>query len=187
MNTDTPVSLETDRLILRQWIPSDVPDFRKMGRCDEVMKYFPKKLSEEESDHLASKLSSLIAERGWGLWAVEEKASKRFTGFTGLHYTPDDLPFSPALEIGYRFSKDYWGKGFATEAASRVLDFAFRELKVEEIVSFTSVTNVPSQRVMERIGLINSKSNFLHPKIPNTSPLQEHVLYTLTNHQCAQA
>ncbi len=181
-----PTEIQTDRLLLRQWRSTDLPAFRAMSACDEVMKYFPNKLSATESDALADRLSKLISSRGWGLWAVEERSSKKFIGFTGLHQAPEALPFSPALEIGWRLSKESWGKGFATEAAKAALDFAFKKLESQEIVSFTSLNNLASQRVMQRIGLENTESNFLHPNIPADSPLKEHVLYKITSKQWAQ-
>ncbi len=136
-----------------------------------------------ESNNLVIKLSTLITNRGWGLWALEEISSERFIGFAGLHCVPEELSFSPAIEIGWRLSRIYWGKGYATEAAKKVLEFAFNELNLDEVVSFTSVTNQQSQRVMERINMVNSNCNFLHPKISAQSVLQEHVLYKISNIQ----
>jgi len=180
-----PVELCTERIILRQWEPSDYPLFAEMNASSDVMKYFPKTLNESESNDLASKLSNLISERGWGLWALEEKTSNTFIGVTGLHEPPKELSFSPATEIGWRLSKKYWGKGYVAEAAKKALEFAFEQLALAEIVSFTSVTNQNSQAVMKRINMANSHRNFMHPLVPDNSPLQEHVLYTISKNQWA--
>ena len=175
--------LHTSRLILRQWRKSDFSDFAEMNSNPKVMEYFPKLLTEEESNQFAERLSNLIAERGWGLWAVEEKSASKFIGFTGLHEVSEDLPFSPAVEIGWRLSDKYWGKGYATEAARKVLEFAFTDLEIEEIVSFTSVVNIKSEAVMKRINMLNTNCNFLHPKIEDNHPLEEHILYKVNKNQ----
>lgn len=181
-----PKELHTPRLLLRQWRKSDLPYFAKMNSNPRVMEYFPNLLTEEESNALAEKLSDIISERGWGLWAMEEKSSNRFIGFTGLHEVSKDLPFSPAIEIGWRLLDEFWGKGFATEAAKKVLEFAFRELQLEEIVSFTSIINIKSEAVMKRLSMINTNCNFLHPKIPDNHQLREHILYKINKNQWLQ-
>lgn len=173
----------SDRLILRQWKESDYPIFAKMNSCDAVMEYFPNKLTEIESNLFAEKLFKLISERGWGLWALEIKDTNEFIGFAGLHQIPKQLSFSPAIEIGWRLIKEAWGKGYATEAANKILEVAFKELGINEIVSITSVVNKRSKAVMERIGLKNTFENFQHPLIENGSPLKEHVLYKITKEQ----
>ncbi len=172
--------LATSRLILRQWKDSDLPIFAEMNSSEKVMKYFPKLLSEMESNAFASRLVDLIEKRGWGLWAVELKESSEFIGYTGLHDIAVELSFSPAVEIGWRLSDKYWGKGYATEAAKKVLCFAFNEIGLDEILSITSVINYPSRAVMERINMTDSVKNFFHPSIPDDSPLKEHVLYKIT-------
>ncbi|MEM8497640.1 MAG: GNAT family N-acetyltransferase [Pseudomonadota bacterium] len=173
----------TERLKLRQWRLDDYPMFAEMNACPKVMEYFPAPLSRTESDTFAAKISSLIAKRGWGLWAVEEKLNKSFIGFTGLHETPTELSFSPAIEIGWRLSEGSWGNGYATEAAKRVLRFAFEQLQLNEVVSFTSLTNEPSQAVMRRIDMRNANCNFNHPLVPADSELNEHVLYKINKQQ----
>jgi len=175
--------LETERLLLRQWSPSDFPAFAEMNACPEVMEYFPSTLTRSESDSLAARISKSIAERGWGLWALEEKQRGTFLGFTGLSQTPELLPFDPAIEVGWRLSKQSWGNGYATEAATRALEFAFDELGIAEVVSFTSTTNVRSQAVMLRVGMSDTCKNFGHPSVPVASDLHQHVLYRLTKEQ----
>ena len=114
------------------------------------------------------------------MWALEELGSGQFIGFTGLHHAPDELPCAPAVEIGWRLDRQFWGRGYATEAANKALSFAFDSLKLNQLVSFTSINNAPSIAVMKRIGLQDAKKNFIHPKLEPTSPLAEHVLYALS-------
>ena len=86
---------------------------------------------------MAARCQALIAENGWGFWAVRVRNSGAFIGFVGLHRPSAELPFSPCVEIGWRLHRSYWGRGYATEAARRVLDYAFRDLALDEVVAFT--------------------------------------------------
>lgn len=149
----------------------------------DVMKYYPALLSEHESDALADRIEQLIVEQGWGFWALEEKESQQFIGFTGLHHPDAALPCAPCVEIGWRLAKQSWGKGYATEAAQAVLTFAFEQLSCLEVYSFTAVPNKKSEAVMQRLGMHDTAQNFLHPKIPQGHTLREHVLYCITKHE----
>jgi RimJ/RimL family protein N-acetyltransferase len=169
--------IKTKRLLLRQWQPSDFPLFAELCADSEVMKYFPSTLSRAESDDFVARIQGLIAERGWGLWAVEVPGVSDFIGFVGLHVPKDYLPFSPCVEIGWRLAKTDWSKGYVSEAAKAALDYAFTGLQLDEVLSFTSVTNLPSAAVMKRIGMTNTHRNFMHPDIEAGHPLSEHVLY----------
>ena len=176
--------IETERLYLRQWRQSDFAIFAEMNADPEIMRYFPKLLSPELSDVIANKCQQLISDNGWGFWAVSLKDSFKksdtFIGFVGLNDTHADLPFAPSVEIGWRLHKEYWGQGYATEAAQASLKFAFEKLHLNEVVAFTAVINKPSQRVMERIGMTNTQHNFYHPALKPNHPLAEHVLYKRT-------
>lgn len=178
-----PTTLDTKRLRLRQWKDSDLAVFAKMNADPAVMKYYPATLSEHDSHALAGKLKALISLQSWGLWAVEIKASGEFIGFVGLNKPTYDLPVTPCVEIGWRLATSFWGEGYATEAAIEVLNFAFKILNLPEVYSFTSVINLPSRAVMERLNMINVNRNFNHPIIPNNHVLKEHVLYKVTAHQ----
>ncbi|MGL4339637.1 MAG: GNAT family N-acetyltransferase, partial [Rhodoglobus sp.] len=84
--------------------------------------------------------------------------------------------FMPTVEIGWRYARQAWGRGYATEAASAVLSFAFGELGLPELVSFTAVSNMRSVAVMERIGMMRD-GIFEHPSLPVGHRLRPHVLY----------
>ena len=172
----TPI---TERLLLRQWTEADLPEFARLNADPEVMKYFPALLREAESNALAEKFRSLIMERGWGFWVAELTATKTFIGFVGLHVPTYLLPVSPCVEIGWRISKEHWGKGFATKAAQAALNVAFNMLELDNVYSFTSVTNKKSQAVMERLQMQNTGNNFEHPMVPAGHILREHVLYCI--------
>lgn len=180
-------TIETDRLYLRQWQTSDFAVFAEMNADPEVMRYFPQLLSNTLSDAIARKCQQLIIDKGWGLWAVSLKDGSKekaaFIGFVGLNATHVTMSFSPAVEIAWRLHKDYWGQGYATEAAGAALNFAFTELSLDEVVSFTTVINKRSQQVMARIGMSDTQANFYHPALDANHPLAEQVLYNITRQQ----
>ena len=168
---------ETERLLLRNWRAADLKPFARLNADPAVMEFFPKALSEEESNAMAARIKDRIDREGWGLWAVERKDTGEFIGFTGLSVPVADLPFMPCVEIGWRLAREHWGNGFATEAARAVLRFAFDELRLAEVVSFTAATNLRSQAVMKRIGMSNTGLDFDHPNVPPGSSLRRHVLF----------
>ena len=170
--------LQTDRLILRQWTDNDKDLFFKLHSDPEVMEYFPAKFSKQESDAMFAKVNSLTSNRGWGLWACEIKSSGDFIGYIGLHKPELGLPFEPCVEVGWLLAREYWGQGFATEAAKACVEYGFNSLNLAEIVSFTSVKNHRSIAVMKRIGMVDTKQNFFHPKV-EVGHLKEHVLYKI--------
>ncbi|WP_352309602.1 GNAT family N-acetyltransferase [Psychrobacter sp. W2-37-MNA-CIBAN-0211] len=180
-------TIETERLYLRQWQASDFATFADMNADPEVMQYFPKLLTPRVSDIIANKCQQLIADNGWGLWAVslkvDEENSGGFIGFVGLNDTHADMSFAPAVEIAWRLHRAYWGQGYATEAARASLNFAFTELGLEEVVSFTAVINKRSQLIMQRIGMTDTQDNFYHHALKSTHPLAEHVLYKISRQQ----
>jgi RimJ/RimL family protein N-acetyltransferase len=94
----------------------------------------------------------------------------------GLNIPSTELPFSPCTEVGWRLAVDYWGYGYATEAARAALRVGFESLGLEEIVSFTTISNRRSRAVMERLGMKES-GVFEHPAVPVGNPLKEHCLY----------
>ena len=178
MNDKGRNMLETPRLILRQWEAKDRAPFAALNADSDVMRFFPAPLEKAESDNLADRFSEGIAERGWGFWAVELKETHQFVGCVGLHPQPDKFHFSPCTEIGWRLAKAYWHQGLALEAAQASLAFAFDVLALNEVVSFTSVLNKPSEDLMIRIGM-NKTEEFTHPALPPDHRLAQHVLYRL--------
>jgi len=177
--------MKTKRLILRQWCEADFAPFARMNADPEVMRYFPSVLSDEESHALAQRGHDLIAQKGWGIWALEAQKDNRFLGFVGLHAQAADsgLPDAPFIEIGWRLCASSWGNGFATEAAHCALQFAFEQLDVSAVYALTALVNVPSQRVMQKLGMQNTGKDFDHPKLAKGHRLERHCLYRLEKAQ----
>ena len=177
------IEFDTERLRLRQWCGADREPFAALNADPRVMEFFPALLTRAESDAIAERCESLISERGWGVWAVELKKEGDFIGFVGLHIPTDQLPFAPCTEVLWRLALDYWGYGFATEAARGALHVGFERLGLSEIVSFTAVGNIRSRAVMERLGMLDTKETFEHPNIPVGHVLSKHCLYRLSRGQ----
>jgi len=175
-----PVLL-TRRLRLSDFSASHLPDLARMNADPEVMRYFPATLNPEESVALMQRITEHQRINGYSLFALHLKESDAFVGWCGLMVVPFEAHFTPAVEIGWRLNKIFWGNGLATEAAEAVLRLGFVELGLSEIVSFTAELNQPSIRVMQKIGMQSEpKDAFDHPKLPTNHPLQRHILYRLT-------
>lgn len=172
------IELQTPRLRLRQWRDDDLEPFAAMNADLRVMEFFPAPLTRAQSDAMALRCHTLIAERGWGFWAVES-VDARFMGYVGLHVPTAELPCAPCVEIGWRLAYAHWGQGFATEAARASLRFGFEELGLDEIVAFTAYGNSRSRAVMQRLGMRES-GIFEHPQVPPDSDLRLHRLYRLS-------
>ena len=170
--------LRTGRLVLREWRDADREPFAEMNANPEVMEFFPSTLERQTSDVMVDRFRREFAELGFCPWALELFGVEAFIGFVGLHSVPDEMTFSPAVEVGRRLARPFWGQGYATEAAARVLRFGFDELGLEELVSFTSVVNTRSRKVMERLGMSRDPDDdFEHPRLPEGHRLRPHVLY----------
>lgn len=171
--------LETERLILRQWRDNDRVEFAALNADPVVMKYFPSTYDRIQSDASIDRFIKSIENKHLGFFAAELKISKELIGFIGLKEVPDNLPFAPAIEIGWRLAQQFWGQGLASEGALACLEYGFKTLGIESVVSMTPCTNLKSERLMQRIGMCNSKQNFIHPTITPNGSLAEHVLYRI--------
>jgi RimJ/RimL family protein N-acetyltransferase len=178
--------LTTKRLILRSWKEEDFKPFATMNANPLVMENFPKPLSEEESNHLATRFQEKIEQLGYGFWAAELKESGEFIGFIGLNYLTKDsppLPFTPAVEVGWRLDPKYWGLGLATEGAKEALRYTFETLMLKEVVAMATIQNTKSHAVMKRLGMTyNPEDDFENTKLEVNHPLKKCVLYRIKKH-----
>ncbi len=172
--------LRTPRLRLRPWRDADLPPFADLNADPQVMTFFPAPLTRAESDAAAARIRAHFTEHGFGLWAVEWPGCQDFAGFVGLAVADFPASFTPCVEVGWRLARSAQGRGLATEGARAALAFGFRELGLDEIVSFTAVGNAPSRRVMEKLGMRRDPGeDFEHPRVPAGHALRRHVLYRL--------
>jgi RimJ/RimL family protein N-acetyltransferase len=176
-------TLSSGRLCLRRWRDADRAAFAAMNADARVMQFFANCLDRDESDAMVDRIEEHFGQRGFGLWAVEVPGVAPFVGFAGLSVLADP-PFgarrTPCVEIGWRLAFEHWGHGYAIEAARLARGYAFDALALSEVVSFTSVINLRSRAVMERLGMRRDPADdFDHPRLPEGHPLRRQVLYRL--------
>ena len=167
--------IRTERLVLRRWTDADRPAFYDLNSDPLVMETIGPVMDRAQSDAMMDRIEGGFDVHGFGLWCVELDGTS--IGFTGL-----SMPwFRDGVEVGWRIRSAWWGHGYAPEAARAALAVAFDDLNLEEVISFTAVTNDKSRRVMEKIGLTHDPNgDFEHPSVPEGSPLRAHVLYRMS-------
>lgn len=184
-STNVPMpELRTERLLLRGWQDTDLAPFAELNADPIAMEHFPSTLDTEQSAAMIERLRTRWREDGLSWWAVEELATGEFVGAVGLMRVDIDAPFNdqedPNTEIGWRLRRAAWGRGYATEAARAVVDHAFGDPSLDELVSFTVVANTRSRRVMEKLGMTHdADGDFAHPRVEPGTPWRHHVLYRL--------
>lgn len=181
------IIIETKRLILRTWKEEDKEPYFLINSDPKVIEFLRGPLTMEQTREFIQAMNNQNDKYGYTLWAVELKDSSKLIGFIGLNYTNWESNFTPAVEVGWRLSSEYWGKGYATEGAKASLDYGFNKIGLKEIVSFTVPANIRSLEVMKKIGLKRDvNGNFSHPKLPKDHYLSQHVLYRLTKNSFVQ-
>jgi RimJ/RimL family protein N-acetyltransferase len=176
------IELRTRRLLLRRWRDDDRSAFHALNSDPAVMATIGPVMSRSDSDAFMNRIEQRFREHRFGLWCVDRGGEP--IGFTGL-----SVPwFRDGVEVGWRIRSEHWGQGYAPEAATECLKYAFEEIALDEVISFTAVTNVKSRRVMEKIGLVrDADGDFDHPGVPEGSPLRAHVLYRITRERYGAA
>ena len=179
------VALHTPRLLLREWRAEDIAPFAAMSADPETMRFLPQ-LDVAAATEWVGRMRDHWDRHGFGQCVVELPGEASFIGVIGLNHIRWTLPFTPAVEAGWRLARPYWGKGYAVEAARAALDDGFGRLGLDEIVAYTVPANRASRQVMERLGMTHDPAgDFDHPSLPEGHPLRRHVLYRLRRHQAA--
>jgi RimJ/RimL family protein N-acetyltransferase len=149
------VELLTARLRLRPWRAADVDALAAINADPEVMRWIGDGSARDRAATAAEIAATrqLWRDRGVGRFAVELRDTGELAGLTGMA-VPDDVPdVMPAVEIGWRFARAHWGRGFATEAARAALRFAFDDAGLERLVGVHVVGNDASARIMRKLGM----------------------------------
>ena len=181
MNPGVTPRLVTERLLLREWRDDDKAPYAALNGDPLVMEHFPSTLTPAQSDEMVERMAASWAERGYGLWAVEVRATGAFIGFVGLSSPSWHTSFTPCVEVGWRLARSAWGHGYAPDGARAAMTWGFAELDLpgDEIVSFTTTANTRSRRVMEKLGMHHDPAeDFDHPMLPDWAG-RRHVLYRL--------
>jgi RimJ/RimL family protein N-acetyltransferase len=150
------VTIETERLLLREWRESDIEPFIRHLNVEPVMRWLGGVRTREQQESSVHDRFMVWQEKlGFTFWAVERKSDGALLGFCGLKIADDpDSPVEGEYEIGWRLREDAWGMGYAKEAAAASLDFAFDRLGAERVVALTVEGNAPSWGLMLRLGMI---------------------------------
>lgn len=167
---------KSERLGFRLLSEDDLPEFTEMNKSKDVMKYFPKPLTPEESRVFLDRIRNHFLTYAFSLYAVDLLESETFIGFTGFIYQDFEAYFTPCIEIGWRIKSEFWNKGYGTEAAKQVLNYGYETFQFNEIYSITAKINKKSERIMQKIGMTKN-GEFHHPKLEKNSLLKEHVVY----------
>lgn len=141
--------------MLRGWREGDLEPYARMCADPEVMRFIGggATLTRDGSGEQVSRFVRHWDERGFGLWAAEEKVGGTFVGFVGLAHQGDWTGGEHKTEVGWRLDRAFWGRGFATEGAKASVAHGFEELGLERIISIIQPENAASRRVAEKAGL----------------------------------
>ena len=153
----TPVVAQTDRLNLRQFDTDDLDDLTEvLGNADVMTYSVTGPLTQVEVQEHIRRYCAHWHRWGYGLCAVVHRTNGKVLGYCGLQYF-DEIDGRPEIEVGYRLNRDYWGCGYASEAAAAIVEFGFAVLGLERIIAMIDPRNLRSIRVAEKIGLYYEK------------------------------
>jgi [ribosomal protein S5]-alanine N-acetyltransferase len=175
VNKEPQIFAVTDRLILREIVAEDVEDFFEMDKDPAVHRYLGNKPveSREQMVEVIEFIRSQYAENGIGRWAVVEKDNKQFIGWAGLKLVKETLNHhQDYYDLGYRLNRNYWGKGYATEAARASLHYGLETMKLKEIFAAAHVDNVASNRILSGLGFVLQNTFYFDEELNNWYSIQ---------------
>ncbi len=161
------LELHTERLLLTPYAPTDLDVALQMYTDPEVVKYVYDVMTEEEIRQEMSNSIKRGGNGGIGIWCIADRRTGEKLGDTYLLPMPidkDDTDFSlvvmgqmpdAEIEIGFFLKRSAWGRGYATEVCKRLLQFAFQEVSLNEVVASVDEDNVASKKVLEKSGLLD--------------------------------
>ena len=147
--------IETERLVLRRFVPEELDELVRLRADPEVMRY----IGEQSREKVEQRLQYYISHyepHGFGMWAVVHKDEGKMIGWCGLVF----LDGTPEVEVGYGVAREYWGQGLMTEAARASLRYGFEKVGLERIVAVAMPENLASRRIMEKLGMRYEKKVF---------------------------
>jgi RimJ/RimL family protein N-acetyltransferase len=160
--------LQTPRLYLRQFALEDAALLQQLNGDPEVVKFVHEPVMdsiEKATQVLKDIMLPQYSLYNMGRWAVHVKSNNEFVGWCGLKTVDGGI-----IDLGYRFHKHNWGKGYATESATHVLDYGFRVLNIPLITAHAHIENKASQKVLEKIGM-----QFIKEEISDNSPVKTYT------------
>lgn len=179
------VRLETANLVLRPWEDRDRAPMAAIQGDPHVRRFFPRVMTPEEVDADIDNAQAKWREGGFHTQAAELRSTGELIGLIGINHIPEAIraaiPGRPPVEIGWVLASRFWGRGYAREGAAAWLAYAW-SIGVDEVVATTSALNLPSRRVMEKLGMRRDPAgNYERPTVPEGNPLRPHLLYRIAN------
>ncbi|MGZ8312045.1 MAG: GNAT family N-acetyltransferase [Allosphingosinicella sp.] len=171
--------IETERLRLRDWRDEDVEPFIRHTNTPAVMQWLGGVQTDDQLRRtIEERLMRWQRERGFTFWVVERKADEELLGFCGLKIADTEgSPIAGEVEIGWRLREDSWGQGYAKEAATASLDYAFDRLDPPQVIAITFPQNLASWGLMVRLGMTRRKDlDYDDPRFPELNPT---IVYSL--------
>jgi len=166
----------SERLGFRNWNLTDIDKMYEINSDEKVMEFFPSIQPKEQTTEFVERMKKQYEEKGFCYFAVEILGDNQFIGFIGLSEQTYKAEFTPCIDIGWRINSNEWNKGFATEGAKKCLEYAFKELKLENVYSIAPKINTKSEHIMKKIGL-KKQYEFEHSLLKNNDRLKTCVLY----------
>lgn len=166
----------SQRLGFRTWRSDDVDAMAAINADPEVMRYFPAIQDRQQTASFIARMQAMQENRGYCYFALETLEDNTFIGFTGLMWQDNNNELPPCTDIGWRLATRAWGKGYATEAAIRCLEYAYKDLNLKEVIATAPRVNQPSINVMQKAGMEYSR-DFMHPGLKGDQRLERCVLY----------
>lgn len=154
--SEIKIYAETDRFFLREILPTDVEGLYELDSDPEVHQFLGNKPISDRRQiiDVINFIRQQYNDNGIGRWAIIDKKTNAFIGWTGLKFVTDSTNnHINFYDLGYRLIRKYWGQGIATETAIAALDYAFTILKVEEVFAAASCKNIGSNKILQKIGL----------------------------------
>ena len=155
MDSKAKIYVETDRLILREILEDDFKAFFELDSDPEVHRYLGNNpvQSIEQSIEMIKLVRQQYEKNGIGRWAIIDKKTKDFIGWTGLKYEQNLRKDINYYDLGYRLKRKYWGQGIATETAIESLKYGFTKLDLKEICAAAHVDHIASNNILQKVGL----------------------------------
>lgn len=171
---------KSERLGFRNWSDNDLEEFAKINADLKVMEHFPKPLTKNETADFITRLKVHFDKNGYNYFATEILNTGELIGFIGLAYQDYNTKFTPATDIGWRLKPSAWGQGYATEGAKKCLEFAFKNLQLEKVISVFTEKNTKSENIMKKIGM-KKIGAFNHPKLKDYPEYERCICYQITS------
>jgi RimJ/RimL family protein N-acetyltransferase len=173
-----PYLFNTSRLGFRTWHPFDLDDFAAINADPQVMQFFQKPYTREDTQAMVERMQRMYEEKGYCYFAVDLLETKELIGTIGLGWKTFEADFTPCVDIGWRIGKKWWNQGLTSEGALACLDFA-KQKEIPEVLSMASLENHASIQVMKKIGMSYWK-DFNHPDLKQHPHIQQCALFRIT-------